>query len=389
MHYNALSYSYESAKRLAKRRRRPRKDDEPLFLEPRTYYPSPNSPSSQTPQMLQQRHNGLIARQQNAREFLLEYIESRRRTRPDREYIWLDEFCLYDASIKDVDVLSGPRDRELGRLADIFGGASKVYVFCDVVGCQHFNSTCSWTTRLFTLAEIIHANTVVRMTFAADDSIQLVEEDGRFFREHLQAQAALEGKWHLYGIMQHASNSGAASWQTAIHALIVEAIRRDEAGGFRYHRFLGRGLNGLLPRRARLDDLGGKDGWADLAWLLELNQGFYNAAGLAAVCGIAEASHSIPNHYWLGPPIEPGVGNERLEPCVTAFPIPSALNVLTPYTIKVHHTLKRDSLALFRVPQIRDLLVRFLTSCPAMRLTTVHCRPWQESSGSYSPFWRS
>jgi hypothetical protein len=100
--------------------------------------------------------------------------------------------------------------------------------------------------------------------------------------------------------------------------------------------------------------------------LLELNQGFYNAASLAAVCGMADAQPTIPDHYWLGPPIGPGIGNERLEPCVTAFPIPSALNVLTPHTIKVHHTLKRDPFALYRVTQVRGLLVRSLSTSVLM-----------------------
>jgi hypothetical protein len=102
----------------------------------------------------------------------------------------------------------------------------------------------------------------------------------------------------------------------AIHALIVEAIRRDDYGKYKSHKFLGRALNGLLPRRAQLNDLG-RGGWNDLAWLLELNQGFYNAAGLAALCGIPDES----SVSWLGRPIQPKPGNERLEPLVTALPV--------------------------------------------------------------------
>ncbi|KAF9442757.1 hypothetical protein P691DRAFT_626878, partial [Macrolepiota fuliginosa MF-IS2] len=106
-----------------------------------------------------------------------------------------------------------------------------------------------------------------------------------------------------------------------IHALVVEAIRRDEAGGFEEHRYLGKALNGLLPRRARTEDLGGKSGWADLAWLLELNQGHYNAASLAAVCGINFSKECAAGYRWWGNPILPMVGNERLEPEATAFPV--------------------------------------------------------------------
>ncbi|KAJ7879715.1 hypothetical protein B0H14DRAFT_2566564 [Mycena olivaceomarginata] len=57
-------------------------------------------------------------------------------------------------------------------------------------------------------------------------------------------------------------NAGAVPWQAAIHALIVEAIRRDEASKFYYHKYLGKALNGLLPQRARLEDLG-NSGWND------------------------------------------------------------------------------------------------------------------------------
>jgi len=139
----------------------------------------------------------------------------------------------------------------------------------------------------------------------------------------------------------------------AIHSLIVEVIRRDEAGNFHEHRLLGQALNGLLPRRARLVDLKGLDGWEDLAWLLELNQGFYNAASLAAVCNLADAN--VPGHRWLGKPIAPKEGSERLESIVTAFPVSlphrdgqykPALCVIKPEHVVVQHMMSRDSAGL-------------------------------------------
>ncbi len=139
------------------------------------------------------------------------------------------------------------------------------------------------------------------------------QESARAFREQMQTKAAHDNRWHLYAIMQHSTNSGSVSWQNAIHALVVEAITRDPRWeGIEEHKFLGKALNGLLPRRARLEDLKGENGWTDLAWLLELNQGFYNAASLAAVCSLGKGG-------WLGPPIRPVVGNERLEPIVHRF----------------------------------------------------------------------
>ncbi|PBK58361.1 hypothetical protein ARMSODRAFT_843402, partial [Armillaria solidipes] len=120
----------------------------------------------------------------------------------------------------------------------------------------------------------------------------------------------------------------------AIHALVVEAITRDLAGGFGEHRYLGKALNGLLPRQARLDDLKGEDGWTDLACLLELNQGFFNAASLAAVCSLGEGG-------WLGPPIKPDAGNERLEPIVHAFPVGAdGMGIMTPLCIIGSKTLE-------------------------------------------------
>jgi hypothetical protein len=181
------------------------------------------------------------------------------------------------------------------------------------------------------------------------------EQAGRLFRERIQTNAAVAKHWHLSAIMLHTANSGTVPWQVAIHALIVEVLRRDKAGGFKDHKFLGKGLNGLLPRRARLNDLTGNDGWADLIWLLELNQGFYNATALAAVCSLPE--YDVPGHCWLGPPISPCEGNERLEPLVIAFPGPTALNILKPTMVGLRPNLKRDIDGLYRNPELHGLKV--------------------------------
>lgn len=119
--------------------------------------------------------------------------------------------------------------------------------------------------------------------------------------------------------------------------------------------FLGKSLNGLLPRRARLIDLRGDDGWADLIWLLELNQGFYNAASLAAVCSLPETN--IPGQCWLGSPIAPREGNERLEPLVTAFPVPTGLNILRPTALGLRPNLKRNGAGLYQNPELHGLKV--------------------------------
>ncbi|KAJ7131166.1 hypothetical protein C8R44DRAFT_665016 [Mycena epipterygia] len=242
---------------------------------------------------------------------------------PDRtEYIWLDEFCLSDDSVDgDDNVVNAQRSKELGRLADIFRGAVQVAVFCDKENCDHTDLKCIWGQRLFTIPEIIHAQAVLRLVRKrkGDNMVTWIFPiSAPDFRQAMQRHAAQGNRWHLYAIFQHTVNAGAVPWQVAIHALVVEAIRRDdiEPDKFYTHKYLGKALNGLLPRRARLDDLG-SSGWNDLAWLLELNQGFYNAASLAAVCSIAED----PTMSWLGKPIDPAAGNERLEPVVTAFPV--------------------------------------------------------------------
>ncbi|KAJ7203468.1 hypothetical protein C8J57DRAFT_1485606 [Mycena rebaudengoi] len=76
-------------------------------------------------------------------------------------------------------------------------------------------------------------------------------------------------------------------------------------------------LNGLLPRRGPPQDFGRSE-WTDLAWLLELNQGSYNAAALAAVCNINDDKAEAGLR--LGEPTLSVAGSERLEPMVNAFP---------------------------------------------------------------------
>ncbi|KAJ7226715.1 hypothetical protein GGX14DRAFT_347926 [Mycena pura] len=311
--------------------------------------------------------------------FLRLYCSAQRREgNPDRtEYIWLDEFCLSDDHLNDDNAIATQRSVELGRLADIFRGATQTVVFCHKENCDHTQLACIWGQRLFTIAEILHAQSVLRLTRRRERKAiiaQIYEIPGRAFREAMQTHAARGNKWHLYAIFQHTVNAGAVPWQAAIHALVVEAIRRDEAGNFHDHKFLGKALNGLLPRRARLEDLG-KSGWSDLAWLLELNQGFYNAASLAAVCSIADSENTVS---WLGKPIDPAAGNERLEPVLTAFPVSSMWDPTSdpPLTIMAGETLgfrpkplRRDALGLYTNEEMRGL--KFLTICVALLMFRV------------------
>ncbi|KAJ7205423.1 hypothetical protein GGX14DRAFT_322186, partial [Mycena pura] len=279
------------------------------------------------------------------------------------EYIWLDELCLPGEASQ--------RSEELGRIPDIFRYAAKTVVFCDEEGCDHTGPSCIWGQRLFTIAEILHAQKVLTLTPWRNGDVleaKLQPWEGCEFREAMQSKAARENKWHLYAIFQHAANAGTVPWQMTIHALVVEAIRRDEAGDYHEHKFLGKALNGLLPRRARLKDLG-INGWADLALLLELNQGFYNAASLAAVCGVADPNSAPKTHSasktrsttkthsvsWLGKPLDPGPGNERLHPIVTAFPVfdskaasDPALVIVEGETLDIRRKLpKRDARGLY------------------------------------------
>ncbi|KAJ6494244.1 hypothetical protein C8R45DRAFT_824340 [Mycena sanguinolenta] len=297
---------------------------------------------------------------------------------PDRtEYIWLDEFCisdfqsLSDSLEKDKEVIDAQRDAELGKLADVFRCAAQVAVFCHEPNCDHTALSCIWGQRLYTISEILHVETVLRLTRRLEENrltARISRRTGRSFREAMQKHAAEGNRWHLSAIYQHTVNSGAVPWQVAIHALVVEAIRRDEAGGFRDHKFLGKALNGLLPRRARLADLG-NGGWNDLAWLLELNQGFYNAASLAAVCCISE-DNSVG---WLGKPIDPAAGNERLEPVVTAFPVASGSQ--PPLTIIAGEMLgfrpiplKRDALGLYNNKEMRGAKILAISTALVLAL---------------------
>ncbi|KAK0204519.1 hypothetical protein DFS33DRAFT_1320859, partial [Desarmillaria ectypa] len=299
-------------------------------------------------------------RKRIAERLLIEYCSATRDAGNYTDYIWLDEFCLSD--IRQPENCP-ERSRELGSLSDIFRNASQVAVFCHEENCDHTSTTCIWGTRLFTIGEILHASAIIRLTRQRQqDSSRLLRthayrESARAFREQMQTKAAYANRWHLYAIMQHSTNAGSVSWQNAIHALVVEAITRDLAGtGFEEHKFLGKSLNGLLPRRARLEDLKGEDGWTDLAWLLELNQGFYNAASLAAVCSLGEGG-------WLGPPIRPVAGNERLEPIVHAFPVgmTEGMGIMTPLcvigskTVGLRDSLERDPFGLYNNKDMRGL----------------------------------
>ncbi|KAJ6453134.1 hypothetical protein C8R45DRAFT_1039688 [Mycena sanguinolenta] len=292
---------------------------------------------------------------------------TRRDGNPDRtEYIWLDEFCISDLETlsddveKDREVIKAQRDAELGKLADVFRCAVQVAVFCHEPDCDHTTLSCIWGQRLYTISEILHVETVLRLTrrLQGDQvTARISKTTGRSFREAMQKHAAEGNRWHLNAIYQHTVNAGAVPWQVAIHALVVEAIRRDEAGAFHDHKFLGKALNGLLPRRARLADLG-HGGWNDLAWLLELNQGFYNAASLAAVCSISE-DNSVG---WLGKPIHPAAGNERLEPVVTAFPVASGshppLTIIGGEMLGLRpKPLKRDSLGLYNNEEMKGVKI--------------------------------
>ncbi|KAJ6475921.1 hypothetical protein C8R47DRAFT_661337 [Mycena vitilis] len=278
---------------------------------------------------------------------------------PDRtEYVWLDEYCLSDDQLTEKAEIESRRSEEVGRLADVFRAAIRVVVFCHANNCDHTGLTCIWGKRLFTIPEILHTATVLRLIRrrrGENMTAYLSERTGAKHREAMQTHAAHENKWHLHAIFQHTVNAGAVPWQVAIQAMVVEAIRRDEAGDLHDHKYLGKALNGLLPRRARLGDLG-NGGWKDLAWLLELNQGFYNAASLAAVCSISE-DNSVA---WLGKPISPQAGSERLEPVVTAFPVANTsdppLTIIAGETIGLRQNpLKRDASGLYNNEEMKGL----------------------------------
>jgi len=130
----------------------------------------------------------------------------------------------------------------------------------------------------------------------------------------------------------------------------------------------------------------GENEWRDLAWLLELNQGFYNAASLASVSSLSEDSSQ--GHCWIGAPISPREGNERLEPIVTAFPIsgPTGLNIVGPTTIGLRPCLQRDRNGLYNNNEIRALKVRISTIFQGISILTMIV---SISGSQLMPFWFS
>lgn len=300
--------------------------------------------------------------------FLKEYCRALSEHRAEAElelFVFFDDLCffskeklmLYATAVGDdkkrlKEEIGEEKNRELGRLADIYRAAKIVCVFCGEE-CDHTTSKCVWIHRIWTLPEILHASKVQIMKKKSNGRCTLESKSGNAFRSDMQHNAAREGYWHLHAILQSRNYSGSVPWQTAIHSLIVEAIKRDDHSTSKeeIHKevVIAKSLNGLLPRRAKLQDLKGR--WDDLAWLLELNQGFYNVAALAAVCSLGTKKG------WLGPPIDPRVGNERLEPLATAFPVARIgqggqvverpLTILGAETIRVHSKLKRDAWALY------------------------------------------
>ncbi|THU98227.1 hypothetical protein K435DRAFT_777602 [Dendrothele bispora CBS 962.96] len=348
--YTAISYDMESASELFSKAGKHAED------------PSPEG-----------KKWSLADRKRISKQLLIEYCSANRdRQVPlDRtEFIWLDEFCVSEEgegnSYRDADELRTERKEELGRLTDIFRGAHTVVVFCQETGCDHTTLGCRWGQRLFTLGEILHANKVQRMTRKtmpgkdAKSTSFLYSESAQSFRERMMHHAAQANKWHLHALLRQSNNSGSETWQSAIHALMVEAIRRDKETKYRNHELLAQGLNGLLPRRAHVRHLTGKDGWADLSWLLELNQGFYNMATLAAVCSLNDSPKS--GNGWLGPPVEPKAGQERLEPLVTAFPMvakeeTTCLNIVGAENIGLYPSPRRDGKALYRNPALMRMKI--------------------------------
>ena len=362
--YTAISYSMESAKALF--------DEAGSQLDPQ--------PDEET------RRYGLQNKRKISQALLNEYARARRSVdaeQDDIELIWLDEFCLSDPSVTNEEECNKQRNKELGKLADIFRRADQVVVFCHAVDCDHTGSDCLWGTRLFTMGEILHARIVHVMTRNSRLESQITVFAGQDFRTDMQTCAAEARQWHLYNIMQHATNSGGVPWQSAIHSLVVEAIRRDEAGNFHDHKFLGKALNGLLPRRSQLEDLRGVNGWTDLAWLLELNQGYYNTTLLVAVCKLADPY--VQEYRWWGKPIVPKEGSERLEALVTSFPVKicrsddhhlePALSIICPKSITLAHWLQRDSAGLYKNDEMRGLKLCMIWGSFIIIIIAIICSP--------------
>jgi hypothetical protein len=92
------------------------------------------------------------------------------------------------------------RREELGKLADIFRGATQTVVFCHQENCDHTGLSCPWGQRLFTLPEILHAQTVLRLTRRRQGkkmTAQMLRVSGPAFRLEMQSQAAQGKSWHL------------------------------------------------------------------------------------------------------------------------------------------------------------------------------------------------
>ncbi|KAF7762046.1 hypothetical protein Agabi119p4_8639 [Agaricus bisporus var. burnettii] len=343
--YTAIGYAMKSA--------------EHLFAE---------SGSSLDPQPQYSSNYSLKNRRLISQSVLDEYAIARTSSSSDGlEYIWLEDFCLADERVTIEADAEVERSMELGKVADIFRSARRVVVFCHVNDCDHTNLNCPWANRLFTLAEIMHAQRILQMTRVTDEhnsfDTVLTSIAGQDFRTAMMSNAAKAKMWDLYNVMQHSTNSGGIPWQTAIHSLVLDILRREEADNVTSHNLVAKALNGLLPRRAQLADLHGVNGWADLSLLLELNQGFYNSAALAAICKLPDAE--VNDYRWLGKPILPKEGTERLDLLVTANPVRfrdesnnSSIPVLSftgPQIIDVDHMLQRDSGALERQPEMEAL----------------------------------
>ncbi|KAJ7754575.1 hypothetical protein B0H16DRAFT_748631 [Mycena metata] len=264
---------------------------------------------------------------------------------PNRtEYIWLEDLCLSDNDQTDEEVIAAQRSTELGKRADISRYATKVAVFCHEAGCDHTEFACVWGRDIFTLSAIIHAQAVLQLTRRREGDVvaaELLPVAAHTFREKMQTNAEREDQWHLHALFQQTNNAGAVIWDSVIPALVAEAMRRGEACGVRDHKFLGLALNGILPRRARLADLG-NGGWRDLAWLLDLNQAFCDIASLAALCSLSDSEND--GLEWLGRLIPPRPGNERLKPIANASLIFSESDIPLALHGQVVNfkTLKRD-----------------------------------------------
>ncbi|KAJ7186259.1 hypothetical protein B0H12DRAFT_1040367 [Mycena haematopus] len=185
--YTALSYSMESAKEICNAAGLP--------------LPLPPPDGS--------RRYSLAGRRKIANRFLQLYCEARLLSpdiNPDSvEYIWLDEFCISSRNLDDDSEkkqIDEQRRLELGRMADIYRYATDVVVFCHNENCDHTDLLkCVWSQRIWTIAEILNARSVITMTVTREHENQkftarLHQQLAHVFREALQAKAAQANKWH-------------------------------------------------------------------------------------------------------------------------------------------------------------------------------------------------